>query len=211
MLRYCKRCVLQILHTCEGSLKTVTSEFTMFFFSCFTACVRPKLDIVSFDIRSSVLPPQILSSTWNAPHIRFSVSIRHHFRFSFFFLRCQSAVEHRDLPQLLLMTQTSRHVGRVPVKSVCDLSKLSKLLVLCSQQDVCRVQPNDPTVGITQVRCTARRSNIPRSNQRWHRPRKAGTAARVFAALVAGPCRLAHPSEVTFARRKGGKRCVPGC
>ena len=51
--------------------------------------------------------------------------------------------------------------------------------------------------------------NVPRSNQRWHRTRKAGTAERVFAALIADPCRLDHPSEVTFERRRDGKRCVP--
>ena len=38
----------------------------------------------------------------------------------------------------------------VPVTSVCNPSKLSEPLVLCTQLDARRVQPIDPTVGNKQ-------------------------------------------------------------
>ena len=48
--------------------------------------------------------------------------------------------------------------------------------------------------------------NVARSNQRWHRPREAESAARVFAALIAGERRLAHPGHVGETERREAVR-----
>ena len=56
-------------------------------------------------------------------------------------LRMDHAGELRAMQDLV-------HFGNnVPVTSVCDPSKLSKLVVLCTQLDARRVQPSDPTLG----------------------------------------------------------------
>ena len=48
--------------------------------------------------------------------------------------------------------------------------------------------------------------NVARSNQRWHRPREAESAARVFAALIASERRLAHPGHVRETERREAVR-----
>ena len=115
----------------------------LYFMSCLTACVRPKLDIISVDITAhppiSIHSPQISSSVSNTPHlrsavstvshirlsvstephIRVSMSITHHFRSSLK-LSYSLLKEDAKVPSStetshngFLMVKSSRHVGRL--------------------------------------------------------------------------------------------------
>ena len=95
-----------------------------FFMSCFTACVRPKLDIVSFDItshphqypRTSNLPIRLEHTSHpavsTAPHIRFRWSLTLPNLFFSEDVKVPSGTEtsHNGF---CLMAKSSRHFGRL--------------------------------------------------------------------------------------------------